>query len=116
MLGRIALHFGRILGYSTRNHSQLLENTRKKVTINARNYVFCELFRVIEPMANSHNPKVVGSNPSSATKKPPFLGGFSYFSEFFAKFDFSVFGFDLHLSVIALKAEKAGVFFTPVFP
>ena len=30
-----------------------------------------------------HNPKVVGSNPSSATKKPPILGGFSYFYELF---------------------------------
>ena len=30
-----------------------------------------------------HNPKVVGSNPSSATKKPPILGGFSYFCELF---------------------------------
>ena len=31
----------------------------------------------------AHNPKVVGSNPSSATIKPPILGGFSYFYELF---------------------------------
>ena len=31
----------------------------------------------------AHNPKVVGSNPSSATKKPPISGGFSYFYELF---------------------------------
>ena len=36
-----------------------------------------------QTMIGPHNPKVVGSNPSSATKKPPILGGFSYFYELF---------------------------------
>ena len=39
--------FGRILGYSTRNYSQLLKNTRKKVTRNADNYVFLRTFSSI---------------------------------------------------------------------
>ena len=30
---------------------------------------FCVLFRIIVHSAGAHNPKVVGSNPSSATKK-----------------------------------------------
>ena len=40
-------------------------------------------FREIVHKMNPHNPKVAGSNPSSATKKPPILGGFSYFYELF---------------------------------
>ena len=39
----------------------------------------------------AHNPKVVGSNPSSATKKPPILGGFSYFYELFRQLQLSAF-------------------------
>ena len=39
--------------------------------------------KIRQSMIGPHNPKVVGSNPSSATKKPPILGGFSYFSELF---------------------------------
>ena len=69
---------------------QALENTRaytkilaKKLRILRENAKNCVLFREIVHKTIAHNPKVVGSNPSSATKKPPILGGFSYFSELF---------------------------------
>ena len=51
-LDKIGIDFGRILGVSTRNYSNLHKNTRKKVPKNARNCEFFGTFSIIYTQNN----------------------------------------------------------------